>query len=193
LVDGLGGGVELRVEVRHRLHDLGCAHQSALLAVHELAEPPGLEMPPHLTLLRVVHLVPPRRAVDGDELVGQAGRVVRVDLGRPVDPLGPDPLLAGAFVVEAQELVSPRLVVEVEQGRDGAVDTPLMLAGVNGVDRHRTPPGAESRTEPSRGVGAPTRWHAPRHLTDGNPPMLEASIVRSMPVPTHPVSTMSLI
>ena len=88
LVDDLGGGVELRVDVRHRLDDLGGADERALLAVHELAELPRREVPAHLAPLVVGHLVPPRRAVDGDDLVGHAERVVRVDIAA-TSRLGP--------------------------------------------------------------------------------------------------------
>ncbi|MGH3884754.1 MAG: hypothetical protein ACRDRC_15315, partial [Pseudonocardiaceae bacterium] len=62
---------------------------------------------------------------------------------------------AGAFVVQAQELVTPRLVVEVEQTGDGAVDAPLVLTGVNGVSRNRTPRWRRISAEPGPCFEAP--------------------------------------
>ena len=48
LVHGLGGRVELRVQVRDDLDDLGRAHHRPLLAVQELRELPGLGVLAHL-------------------------------------------------------------------------------------------------------------------------------------------------
>src|SRR3546814_17700492 len=58
LVHHLGGRVVLRVDPRHRLHDLGGADESALLAVEELAQRPVValdgEVDPLLDRKRVV-------------------------------------------------------------------------------------------------------------------------------------------
>ena len=43
-VDGLGGGIELGIDVWHRLHDLGYGDECSLFPVHELAEAPRLEL-----------------------------------------------------------------------------------------------------------------------------------------------------
>ena len=51
LVDHLGRGVELGIDVRHLGDDLGGADQRALLALHELADLPALEVAAHLGLL----------------------------------------------------------------------------------------------------------------------------------------------
>jgi hypothetical protein len=59
-VDHLRGGIELAVDVGNGLHDLRGADECTLLAVHELAEPPGFEVPAHVAPLRVGHLLPPR-------------------------------------------------------------------------------------------------------------------------------------
>ena len=84
LVDHLGGGVELGVDVGHGLHDLGRADQRSLLAVHELAEAPGLDVAAQLALALVGHLVPPLGAEERVHLVGHADRVGQVDLLAPV-------------------------------------------------------------------------------------------------------------
>ena len=107
LVDHLGGGVELGVDVGHGLHDLGRADQRTLLAVHELAEAPGLDVPAQLALALVGHLVPPVGAEERVDLVGHADGVGQVDLLAPVQPVAADPLAPGALVVEAQQLVPP--------------------------------------------------------------------------------------
>ncbi len=94
LVDHLRGGVELRVDVRHGLHDLGRAHERTLLAVHELAEAPGLQVAADLRLFRRAHPLPPRAVRHGHGRLRFPSRVGRVDGDRPVDAIRRDPLLA---------------------------------------------------------------------------------------------------
>src|SRR5438270_3936978 len=126
LVDRLGGGVELRVDVRHRLHDLGDRDERPLLAVHELAEPPRLELPVGQVLLLSVELVPPGRTEEGVRLVRHPDRAVGVHLLVPVQPVRPDPLPAGALVVQPQQLLPALGVVEVEHGPAGGVHAPRL-------------------------------------------------------------------
>jgi hypothetical protein len=67
---------------------------------------------------------PKRRAHDGDGGLTDAGPSQwRPDL---------DDERRFTAGVRSQELVSPGLAVQVEQGGDGAVNAPLVLAGVNG-------------------------------------------------------------
>ena len=50
-VDDLGGGVELGVELRNRVHELAAHDERALLAVEELREPPRGDLDLDLLLL----------------------------------------------------------------------------------------------------------------------------------------------
>ena len=129
LVDHLRGRVELGVDVGHRLHDLRRADQRALLAVHELAEAPGLDVPAQFAATLLGHVVPPRGAVDRHDLVGHADRVGQVDIRAPVEPVAADPLAPSALVVEAQQLLPPTRVVEVEHGGRRRLDAPFGLEG----------------------------------------------------------------
>ena len=130
LVDDLGGGVELRVDVGHRLHDLGRADQRALLAVHELAEAPGLGVAAQLALALVGHGRPTTRCRrSGMISSGMPTGLVEVDLLAPVEPVAADPLAPRALVVEAQQLVPPTRVVEVEHGGRRGLDAPLRVEG----------------------------------------------------------------
>ena len=138
LVDDLGRRVELAVDVGDALHDLRGAHQRALLAVHELAEAPRLDVAPELAALAVGHLVPPLRAEERVDLVGHADRVLGVDVERPVEAVAADPLAAGALVVQAEQLVAPVRVVEVEDRGDRAVDVEVVDIG-RLEDRHGSP------------------------------------------------------
>ena len=137
LVDHLGRGVELRVDVRHRLHDLGGADQRALLAVHELAELPRRQVPAHLALvlrspILSHHGVPKIGMISSGMPSGLSGSTSP----RPVDAVDADPLPAGALVVEAEQLVATVLVVEVEHGCGRARQPPPVLARVDGVCGH---------------------------------------------------------
>jgi len=134
LVHHLGGGVELGVEVRHGLDDLGGADQRALLAVEELGELPGDHVVAHLGALPLAERLPGARAVDGDGLLGGQQRVVEVDLVRPVDPLGRVPLPLLALVVEVEEPVAALVVLPVEGGGAAAGHVPAGLVDGKGVD-----------------------------------------------------------
>ena len=129
LVDHLGGRVELGIDVGHGLHDLGCADQRPLLAVHELAEAPGLDVAAQLAPALVRHLLPPVGAEQRIHLVGHADRVGEVDLLAPVQPVAADPLAPCALVVETQQLVPSAGVVEVEHRGRRRLDAPLRLEG----------------------------------------------------------------
>ena len=80
LVHHLGGGVELGVDVGHRLDDLGRADQRPLLAVEELGEEPGGVVVADVVLLGPAHLHPRRRAVDRHVHVGKDALVLDVDV-----------------------------------------------------------------------------------------------------------------
>ena len=51
------------------------------------------------------------------DVVGHADRVLRIDLERPVEPVGADPLATGPLVVQPEQLLAPVGVVEVEHRR----------------------------------------------------------------------------
>src|ERR1700733_3966287 len=146
LVDDLGGRVELGVDVGHGLHDLGRADERTLFAVHELAEPPRLDMAAEFPLALVGHLVPPLGAEDGEDLVGHADGIAQVDLLAPVEAVAADPLAPRPLVVQAQQLVAAAGVVEVEHRGGWGLDTPLRLEGEIRLGRrargHGTPFGS---------------------------------------------------
>ncbi len=116
LVDDLRRRVELGVDVGDRLHDLRRADQRTLLAVHELAEAPCLDVPAQLAAALFGHVVPPLGAKDGVDLVGHADRVGEIDVRAPVEPVASDPLAPRALVVETEQLLPTTGVVEVEHG-----------------------------------------------------------------------------
>ena len=117
LVHHLGGRVVLRIDVRHRLDDLGRADEGALLAVEELAELPGDHVTPDIALLLVGELVPHRGPEDGYQLVGNLEWVLQIGIVGPVDALVGVPLLPLALVVEVDELVATVVVVPGELAR----------------------------------------------------------------------------
>ena len=96
LVDHLGRGVELGVDVRHLLHDLGGADQRALLAVHELRELPGLEVAAHLRVLGRVMRFQTLRAEDRDRSRRAAARGSR-DRGPATSRCAPPRSTAGCL------------------------------------------------------------------------------------------------
>ena len=126
LVHHLGGGVVLGVDPRHRLDDLGRAHERALLAVHELRERPVLALDAELDPLLVAPLAE-RRAGDVDALarsrrwhgVGHH-QLLLVDLGLPGQVGLAVPLGLLRLLVELVELGTTALVVV--PGEDGVVD-----------------------------------------------------------------------
>ena len=102
LVHDLRRGVELRVEIGDGLDDLRGGDQRALLAMHELRDLRGLQVVAYLAALLVGHAVPDVGAVDRDHPVVEQHRVFRVEILRPVDPLGGIPLLLLAFGIKLQ-------------------------------------------------------------------------------------------
>ncbi len=129
LVHGLGGRVELRVQVRDDLDDLGRAYHRALLAVQELRELPGLEVLAHLGATCVVCGVPHRAAEQRMELVGQLDRVHRVDVLRPVDARLRIPLLVLSLLIQRKEPGAPVVVLPREARVAGAGDLPRVGRG----------------------------------------------------------------
>src|SRR5205085_3327334 len=87
-------------------------------------EAPRFEVQADLGLAPVVELLPRRRAVDRDEVVGEAERVFEVDLLRPVNALVGVPLLILALLVQREQLVAPFVVLPVEDRRDFAGRNP---------------------------------------------------------------------
>ena len=152
LVDDLGGGVELGVEIGHALHDLRRAHEGTLLTVHELREAPGRTVAAHLVAILLAHPGPQRGVGDGNALIRHAERVARIDLERPVQAIRTHPLLARAAVVQTQQLLTAALVVEVEGGGHRRVDVPR--GAVCGSDQ-RGAHGVSMRTAPRRGMENP--------------------------------------
>ena len=133
LVHGLGGGVELGVEVGHGLDDPGRADHRALLAVQELGELPGGRVQAQFPDVVRPEPVPERGAVDREGLVRHAEHVVRVDLKVPVDPLDRVPLLVLALLVEREQPVPAVVVLPGEAGCPGHRHPPAGLGGCCGV------------------------------------------------------------
>ena len=141
LVHHLGGGVVLRVDVGHRLHDLGRADQRTLLTVEELAELPGHHVPPHVAPLgrsacptpATRRWAPARRAAAAGS-PGPGRGTSRSARGIP--------LLLLALVVEVDELVPPVVVVPGEPGRSRLVrclPAGLVHRQLVHLRRHRSP------------------------------------------------------
>ena len=151
LVHGLGGGVELGVQVRDGLHDPGRADHGALLAVQELGELPGRVVPPQFPDVVGAQLVPVLGAVDRHGLVRQAQHVVRVDLQAPVDPLDRVPLLVLALGVQVEQPLPGLVVLPGEPGVAGHLHRPAGLIGLGGVQvtgGHAWPPACAVAASP---------------------------------------------
>ncbi len=104
--------------------------------MQELAELPRPEVQAELVLrLLVVRevLVPHRRAVDGDGLLGHAEQVERVDLLGPVDAVHLVPLLVLALLVQRQQLVAAVVVLPGEARRSLRLDVPRRHLDGDGV------------------------------------------------------------
>ena len=127
LVHDLGRGVELRLERRRGLHDLGRGHQGALLAVQELRQRVGLEVAADLGAALVVEAIPQICAVDRDVRVRHPHRVVGIDVLRPVEALRRIPLLLLALAIEREQVGAAVLVFPGERGRGLAFHLPLGL------------------------------------------------------------------
>ena len=95
--------------------------------------------------LLLVHAVPQVGAEDVDDPVVEHHRVFRIEVERPVDPLGGVPLLLLALGIELQQGL-PRLVVLPGKTSLGvAVELPFGLLDREHVAvgrRHRIPPGS---------------------------------------------------
>ncbi len=155
-VHDLGGGVELGVHVRHGVDDLGGGDQRALLAVHELADRMALQVEAQPVALLLRHLVPERRAVDRDGLVGHAHRVAFEQLLAPVEPGAGVPLLLLALFVEIQQIGGTGVILPIEGDFGGAIELPVRDLDrqlVNLLRRHRLlPPATERGPIPKRGA-----------------------------------------
>jgi len=114
LVHGLGGGVELRVDVGHRFDDPPGHGQRALLAVQELAEEPGRHVVAELVPFGLVQLLVLARAVDRGQLLGRVHDVRVVNRLVPVDPLGGVPLLVLTPLVQVEQALPPVAVLPGE-------------------------------------------------------------------------------
>jgi hypothetical protein len=131
LVHHLGRRVELGVDAGHLLHDLGRAQQGALLAVHELRELLGLQVPSQVGALLRRHPVPDVGAEDRDLLVGQLLRVLGIEVERPVDPRVAVPLPLLALLVQVQQRGAAVLVFPAHERVEAARDDPF-----GRIDRH---------------------------------------------------------
>src|SRR5439155_6251473 len=102
----------------------------ALLAVHELGELLGLQMPPEVGALRRCHPVPDVGAEDRDLLVGKLLGILGIEVERPVDARVAVPLPVLALLVEVQEGAAPVLVLPAHERVEATRDDPL--AGIDG-------------------------------------------------------------
>src|SRR5579875_2593549 len=81
----------------------------------------------HPATLGFGHPVPQIAAPDLDDPVVEQHRVFRVEVERPVDPLGGVPLLLLAFSVELQQRLARRVIFPGKTGLGLAVELPLGL------------------------------------------------------------------
>ena len=105
----------------------------------------GLQVMAHLPALFFVHPVPQIRAEDVDDPVVQHHRVLRIEIERPVDPVGRVPLLLLALGIELQQGFARLVVFPSKIGLGIAVELPLGLLDREHIAvgrRHRVSPGS---------------------------------------------------
>ena len=133
LVHDLRRGVEFRIEIRDRLHDLSGRDQRALLSMHKLRYLRGLLVVAQAAALLLGHALPDMRAKDRHDAVVELHRVLGVEIQRPVDAVGGVPLLLLALGIELQQPGAVLVIFPGEGDVGVAVELPLGLLDRQGV------------------------------------------------------------
>src|SRR5262249_19042693 len=136
------------------------------LAVHELRQLPGLEVPADVRLLACGQPLPDVGAEDRDGLVRQLLGVLRIEVLRPVDALVGVPLQPLPLLGEDEQLVALVLVPPGEGGGKSLLGLPGGIPGRERVAteaRHLAPPfppwGMPLRAAPAEVYGSPETGH----------------------------------
>src|SRR6201987_1757891 len=102
----------------------------------------------NLPALLLVHAVPQVSTVNMDDPVVEHHRIFRIEVERPIDPLGGVPLLLLTLGIELQQRLARLVIFPGETGLGIAVELPLGLLDREHVAvrrRHHCPPGSSCR------------------------------------------------